>query len=50
MKLGDMMLETIWKRKTNWLGHYMIRDYLMTSETEETIDGKRGGGRKGSSL
>ena len=40
------LLNTIVKRKTNWIGHVLRGDGLMKDMIEGRIDGKRGRGRR----
>ena len=40
------MVETIVRRKKNWIGHIMRRDGLMKEVMEGKMEGKRGRGRK----
>ena len=40
------MVETIVRRKKNWIGHIMRGDGLMKEVMGEKMEGKRGRGRK----
>ena len=40
------MVETIVRRKKNWIGHIMRGDGLMKEVMEGKMEGKRGRGRK----
>ena len=42
---GRIMLELIKKRKRNWLGHWLIRNYLLKGALEGMVNGKKVRGR-----
>ena len=40
------MLELIKKRKRNWLGHWLRRNYLLKGALERMVNGKKVRGRR----
>ena len=40
------MLELIRKRKRNWLGHWLRRNYLLKDALEGMVNGKKARGRR----
>ena len=38
---GRIMLELIKKRKINWLGHWLRRNYLLKDNLEGMLNGKK---------
>ena len=43
---GRIMLELIWKRKINWLGHWLRRNCLLKDALEGMVTGKKVRGRR----
>ena len=43
---GRIMLELIWKRKRNWLGHWLRRNCLLKDALEGMVNGKKVRGRR----
>ena len=43
---GRIMLELITKRKRNWLGHWLRRNYILKDALEGMVSGKKVRGRR----
>ena len=43
---GRIMLELIKKRKRNWLGHWVRRNFLLKDALEGMVNGKKVRGRR----